>query len=88
MLLEAASPLLRSGEVHLDIAGDGPLMPVLREAIERERLSGAVTVHGWVPHHQVQDVLCSSHLLALPSVREFGGGVVLEAMSAALPSIA
>lgn len=81
MLLEASAPFLKAGQMTLDVVGDGPLMPELRAFIGRERLGCAVTLHGWVKHQQVQDLMCQTHMLGLPSVREFGGGVVLEAMA-------
>ena len=81
MLLEAAEPLLRAGRMTLDVIGDGPVMPQLKAMAEG--LPG-VTLHGWLDHAQVQDVASRCSVLSFPSVREFGGGVVLEAMALGL----
>lgn len=81
ILLDAAAPLLRQGRMHLEIIGDGPMMPHLRAQAERLGLGAGLTFHGWKPHEDVQDILASCHVLSFPSIREFGGGVVLEAMA-------
>jgi glycosyltransferase involved in cell wall biosynthesis len=81
MLLEAASDLMREGRLHLDIIGDGPMRADLEALAERLSLGASVTFHGAVPHAQVQDIAVRSNLLTFPSIREFGGGVVLEAMA-------
>lgn len=83
LLLEAAAPLIRAGRLQLSFIGDGPLMPRLRELVEREQLD-SVKFTGWVEHHLVQHELAKADLLAVPSIREFGGGVVLEAMAVGL----
>ena len=77
MLLEAAMPLLKDGRMGLDIVGDGPMMADLRA----QAGTSAVTFHGWQDHQNVSNILKRAHLLTFPSIREFGGGVVLEAMS-------
>ncbi|WP_299964513.1 glycosyltransferase family 4 protein [uncultured Roseobacter sp.] len=81
MLLEAAIPLLRDGRMLLDMIGDGPLANGLKERVKKDGVDAAVTFHGLLPHQDVQSVATDSHILAFPSIREFGGGVVLEAMA-------
>ena len=81
MLLEAALPLLQDGRLSLDIVGDGPLRAVLETFCARHALGDAVRLHGNLPHTAVQDVAARCHLLTFPSIREFGGGAVLEAMA-------
>lgn len=87
MLIEAAAPMLREGKLLLDLVGDGPMMADLRAQAEALGVSCAITFHGWLPHQQVQDVLVACHLFAFPSIREFGGGVVLEAMALGVPPL-
>ncbi|WP_422000191.1 glycosyltransferase family 4 protein [Roseovarius mucosus] len=87
MLIEAAAPLLRAGRLHLDLVGDGPMMPVLRAQADALGVAAHITFHGWLEHAHVQDVLATCHLFAFPSIREFGGGVVLEAMALAVPPL-
>lgn len=81
MLLESALELLRDGSMTIDIVGDGPMMDELRLFVQQQSLGSVVMFHGWVPNEKVQDVLCRCDILAFPSIREFGGGVVLEAMA-------
>ncbi len=84
MLVEAAAPLAREGLLVLDIIGDGPEKGRLDAIIEREGIAHAVDRPGWVPHAQLKDRLGRAHVFGFPSVREFGGAVVLEAMALGL----
>ncbi|MFN4128696.1 MAG: glycosyltransferase family 4 protein [Paracoccaceae bacterium] len=85
LLIEAAAPLLRDGRLVLEIIGDGDMMDALRA--QAAEFGDAVVFHGWKPHAQVQDIAARCQLLAFPSIREFGGGVVLEAMALGLAPI-
>jgi starch synthase len=81
MLIEAAAPLVRGGRVSLEIIGDGPQMPDLKAQIAREQIESGVNLAGWIDHSRLQDRLLEADLFTFPSIREFGGAVVLEAMA-------
>jgi glycosyltransferase involved in cell wall biosynthesis len=81
MLLEAAVGFLREGQLELHIIGDGPQRATLETMVDRLGIRSNVCFHGWVPHVEVQKTLRDCDFMALPSVREFGGGVVVESMA-------
>jgi glycosyltransferase involved in cell wall biosynthesis len=81
MLLEAAAPLIRKGVLRLDILGDGPQRDALREIVAREGIQDGVELPGWIEHRHLHERLAEADLLTFPSIREFGGAVVLEAMA-------
>lgn len=87
ILIEAAAPLAREGKALLEIVGDGPEGPALRRLAEREGIAGTVSFPGWVEHREINERLAACHIFAFPSIREFGGAVVLEAMAVGLVPI-
>lgn len=87
ILLEAAAPLVRAGLVTVEIIGDGPQLPELQKIVDERQLAAGVKLVGWVPHQQLQHHLIKSDLFVFPSIREFGGGVALEAMAVGVPPV-
>lgn len=87
MLIEAALPLLRSRRLRLDMIGDGPMLAELRDQARVEKVDDGIVFHGWLNHKDVACTMRGSDFLAFPSIREFGGGVVLEAMALGLPPL-
>lgn len=87
MLLNAAAPLLKAGKLELTIVGDGPEKPALAERVQRLGLQSTVNFTGWLDHRQIRAQFENADLFLFPSVREFGGGVVLEAMAGGAPPV-
>jgi glycosyltransferase involved in cell wall biosynthesis len=81
IVIRSAVALIRENKIRLDIVGDGWDRPNLEALIRDLGLQKDVTFHGWLPHPQAMEILARSHIMALPSIREFGGGVVVEAMA-------
>ncbi|MGB3135301.1 MAG: glycosyltransferase [Nodosilinea sp.] len=81
MLIEAIRPLLLDGKVTLDVYGDGPMMPQLQQMVAEMGVQDSVTLWGFVEQKQIGERLKQTHLFTFPSIREFGGAVVLEAMA-------
>jgi glycosyltransferase involved in cell wall biosynthesis len=87
IFIRSASDFLRANQLHLHIIGDGPQMPDLRALAQRLNVDRNITFHGWVEHRDIQKVLNQCDFTALPSIREFGGGVVIESLAMGLPMI-
>lgn len=79
------SEILRNCELH--VIGDGPERSVIENEIQQFGLESNVKMLGWMDQSEVSKVLSDSQCFVFPSLREFGGGVVLEAMASGLPSI-
>jgi glycosyltransferase involved in cell wall biosynthesis len=87
VLLDAISDFLKQGVLEAHIIGDGPQRPVLEMMVARMGLEKSVQFHGWVAHTEVQAKLRVCDFMVLPSIREFGGAVVIEAMALGLTPI-
>ncbi len=84
IVLDAAAQLLKDGELIIDIFGTGPETKPLQDQCDRLGISGKVHFHGWINHADLQEQLTHCDMLVFPSIRDFGGGVVLEAMAMGL----
>jgi starch synthase len=84
MLIEAAAPLIRAQKLLVDIIGDGPEMPRLKNLVDSLGIRDGVLLDGWIAHEQLGHRLSRAQVFGFPSLREFGGAVVLEAMALGL----
>jgi glycosyltransferase involved in cell wall biosynthesis len=87
MLIDAAAPALRERRIQLEIVGDGPQKAELAGQVRRLGVDHGVTLRGWQTQARVAELLATADLFAFPSIREFGGGVVLEAMASGVPPL-
>jgi glycosyltransferase involved in cell wall biosynthesis len=87
--LRAAAPLLRNDLAHFAVVGDGPERNRLEQLVKSLGIEKAVTFCGWIGHDEVLKRLRSADVMVFPSVRDFGAGVVFEALATgAVPVVA
>ena len=89
MLIEAIAKLADSikEKILLTIVGDGSEKGRLEAKVQELNLGEIVKFTGWVNQEDTLLYYRKSDIFCFPSIREFGGAVVLEAMACGLPCI-
>lgn len=89
MLIEAVNKIEEAikDRITVTIVGDGSERKKLEQKVEALNVKSIVTFTGWVTQEETKAYYQESDIFCFPSVREFGGAVVLEAMACGLPCI-
>ena len=74
-------------KVQVTIVGDGEERANLENLTRSLQLQDRVHFSGWVTQEEILKYYQEADLFCFPSIREFGGAVVLEAMVCGLPCI-
>jgi glycosyltransferase involved in cell wall biosynthesis len=80
VLAVAALALIKEMDWSLDVIGDGPLRSGMQAAARREGIDGRVTLHGWLSHASVAQVMARSDILLMTSLHEGLPMVAIEAL--------
>jgi len=89
LALRAAASLLRGGLANFAVVGEGPERHRLEQLAKSLQIEDAVYFCGFLSHSETLQRMRLSDVLVFPSVREFGGGVVFEALAVgAVPLVA
>jgi glycosyltransferase involved in cell wall biosynthesis len=89
ILIEAVSRLEQNvkEKVCLTIVGDGQERNSLETQVRELNLGEKVKFAGWVGQEETVEYYRQADIFCFPSIREFGGAVVMEAMACGLPCI-
>ncbi|MGB5900446.1 MAG: glycosyltransferase family 4 protein [Geitlerinemataceae cyanobacterium] len=74
-------------KVRLTIVGKGSEESLLKQKVSDLKLDDRVEFAGWVSQEETRNYYNRADIFCFPSIREFGGAVVLEAMACGLPCI-
>lgn len=88
LLLRAMSRLRERLDIRLTVVGDGPMRADWEAESAQLGLNDRVDFVGARPLDEVSRFMAQAHCFCLPSVRESGGAVLLEAMASQRPVIA
>ncbi|OKH26092.1 glycosyl transferase family 1 [Hydrococcus rivularis NIES-593] len=89
ILLDAVSCLETTikEKVRVTFVGDGSERSVLENKVRKRRLTHLVDFVGWLDQEDTLKYYRQADIFCFPSIREFGGAVILEAMACGLPCI-
>jgi glycosyltransferase involved in cell wall biosynthesis len=88
LLLSACARLVGEVSFQLHVVGEGPLRGALETQVRQLSLTDDVQFYGFLSQAKAAELLRDSDMMVLPSMRECGGAVVLEAMASGVPVIA
>jgi glycosyltransferase involved in cell wall biosynthesis len=88
LLFRAVAQLGPESPVIVDVVGDGPMRVAWESCARDLRIESKIVFHGEQNAIQVAAHMRQCHVFCLPSIRESGGAVLLEAMSSARPVVA
>ncbi len=88
VLVEAIGLLAEAGvDLHLTIAGDGPIRADIERLVVRLGLTDRVTMLGSVPPNETRDLYRDADVFCLPSFAEGLPVVLMEAMACSVPVV-
>lgn len=87
LLLDVINLIPKSLSFEVLIYGDGPQKNALLDRIQQLNLCDKVFLKGHVPYGEMSSVYENADIFVLPSLRESGGSVLVEAMAHALPVV-
>ncbi|WP_293340687.1 glycosyltransferase family 4 protein [Microcoleus sp. CAWBG58] len=88
LLLEAFAAVVGQTDAVLEIIGDGKIRGELEAQTARLAIEDRVIFSGWLSQEQCAQRMQQADAMVMPSLREPGGAVVMEAMAVGLPVIA
>lgn len=88
LLLDVIEQMDKDINFSVDIFGDGEQKNIIEKSIYEKKLENIVNMRGSVPYDEIEDAYINSDVFILPSLRESGGSVLVEAMAHKLPIVA
>lgn len=89
MLIQSIPKLNKktSKSIKVTLVGEGPLRKDIENLIDSLGVSEQVKLIGNVDHEETRKYYQEANIFCFPSVREFGGTVIMEAFAHSLPAI-
>jgi colanic acid/amylovoran biosynthesis glycosyltransferase len=89
LVMVAAARRLHEAGINFEVvfAGDGPMRPLVEEAIRHAGLENQITITGWVSGERVKAEILAARALVLASFSENMPVVIMEAMALGRPVI-